>query len=62
MADRSIDTMLGTGTVVLTLASGKTFKLKNVKHVLSIAKNLVSGGLFFDAGMRLDLHSESFMT
>ncbi|XP_077242586.1 uncharacterized protein LOC143883110 [Tasmannia lanceolata] len=56
MVDRSTTDVLGSGTVVLTLTSGKTLTLKNVKHVPSIPKNLVSGSLLCDAGMRLDFH------
>lgn len=54
MANRSAADVLGTGTVVLTLTSGKTLTLKQVKHVPTIAKNLISGSLLCDAGMRLD--------
>jgi len=54
MADRSTAVVLGTGTVVLILTSGKTLTLKSVKLVPSIFKNLVSGGLLCDAGMRRD--------
>ena len=52
--DRSTTVVLEIGTVVLTLTSGKTLTLKSVKHVPSIFKNLVSGSLLCDAGMRLD--------
>jgi len=54
MADRSIIDVLETGTVVLTLTSGKTLTLKSVKYVPSIFKNLVSESLLCDARMRLD--------
>ncbi|XP_020264309.1 uncharacterized protein LOC109840177 [Asparagus officinalis] len=54
MVGRSVVLVLGTGTVVLTLSSGKTLALKDVKYVPSITKNLVSGSLLCDAGMRLD--------
>ncbi|XP_077227070.1 uncharacterized protein LOC143860368 [Tasmannia lanceolata] len=54
MVGRSTTNVLGSGTVVLTLTSGKTVTLQNVKHVPSIAKNLVFGSLLCDAGMRLD--------
>ena len=53
MANRSTAAVLRTGTVVLTLTSGKTLTLKSVKHVPSISKNLISGSLLCDAGMRL---------
>ena len=51
MVDRST-AVLGTRTAMLTLTSGKTLTLKNVKHVLLIFKNLVSGSLLCDAGLR----------
>jgi hypothetical protein len=35
----------GVGTVDLKLTSGKTVQLKNVHHVPSIRKNLISGSL-----------------
>jgi len=54
MVDRSTAAVLGIGTMVLTLTSGKTLTLKSVKHIPSIFKNLVSGSLLCDAGMRLD--------
>ncbi|XP_077221974.1 uncharacterized protein LOC143855796 [Tasmannia lanceolata] len=54
MADRSSAAVLGVGTVVVELTSGKTLTPKDVKHVPSIAKNLISGSLPCDAGMRLD--------
>ena len=57
MADRSTADVLGIGTVVLNLTSGKTLTLKDVKHVPTIAKNLVSGGMLCDIGMRLDFQS-----
>jgi predicted RNA-binding protein YlxR (DUF448 family) len=37
--------VLGAGTVNLKFTSGKTVLLKNVKHVPSIKKNLVSGSM-----------------
>jgi hypothetical protein len=37
--------VLGVGTVNLKLASGKIARLKNVQHVPTIKKNLVSGSL-----------------
>jgi len=44
--------------VELTLTSEKTLTLKTVKHDPSISKNLVSGSLLCDAGMRLDFQGE----
>jgi hypothetical protein len=37
--------VLGVGTVNLKFTSGKTVLLKNVQHVPSIKKNLVSGSM-----------------
>ena len=54
MADHSIAAVLGIGTVIISLTSGKTLTLKEVKHVPSISKNLVSGSLLCGAGMRMD--------
>ena len=42
MGNGSHARVLGTGTVVLKFTSGKTVLLKNVQHVSSIKKNLVS--------------------
>ena len=61
MADHFTAVVLGTGTVVLTLTSGKTLTLKSVKHVPSIFKNLVSRSLLCDAGMRLDFQGEKII-
>ena len=41
-----------------TLTSEKSLTLKNIKHVLSISKNLVSESLLYDAGMRLHFQGE----
>ena len=57
MADRSTEAVLGTGTLVLNLTSGKTLTLKDVKYVPTIVKNLVSRGMLCDIGMRLDFQS-----
>ena len=54
MTDRSTATVLGTGTLVLTLTLGKTLTLKSVKHVPSISKNLVSGSMLSNVRMRPD--------
>jgi len=42
MGNRSYTCVLGVGTVILKFTSGKTVLLKNVQHVPSIKKNLVS--------------------
>ena len=43
----------GVGTVVLKLTSGKIVQLKNVHHVPSIKKNLISGSLLCRDGYKL---------
>jgi hypothetical protein len=43
MGNRSHARVLGVGTVILKFTSEKTVLLKNVQHVPSIKKNLVSG-------------------
>jgi hypothetical protein len=43
MGNRSHVCVLGVGTVIPKFTSGKTVLLKNVQHVPSIKKNLVSG-------------------
>ncbi|KAK1629438.1 hypothetical protein QYE76_003753 [Lolium multiflorum] len=45
MGNGSRASVRGVGTVDLKFTSGKTIKLKNVQHVPSINKNLVSGSL-----------------
>ena len=47
----------GVGTVDLKFTSGKTVQLKNVQHVPSIKKNLVSGSLLCRDGFRLAFES-----
>ena len=47
----------GVGTVDLKLTSGKTVQLKNVHHVPSINKNLVSGSLLCKDGFKLVFES-----
>jgi hypothetical protein len=48
------------GTIDLKLTSGKTVQLKNVQHVLSINKNLVSGSLLYRDGFKVVLESNKF--
>ena len=51
-------TVHGVGTVDLEqLTSGKTVKLKNVQHVPSIRKNLISGSLLCGDGYKLVFES-----
>jgi hypothetical protein len=49
--------VLGVGTVMLKFTSGKTLLLKNVQHVPSIKKNLVSGSLICRDGYKLVFES-----
>jgi hypothetical protein len=44
--------VLGAGTVTRTFTSGKTTQLKNVQHVPTIKKNLVSGSLLCRDGFK----------
>ena len=50
-------TVRGVGTVDLKLTSGKTMQLKNVQHVPSIRKNLISGSLLCHDGYILVFES-----
>jgi hypothetical protein len=47
----------GVGSVDLKLTSGKTVQLKNVHHVPSIKKNLISGSLLCRNGYKLVFES-----
>jgi hypothetical protein len=47
----------GVGTIDLKLTSGKTMQLKNVQHVPSIRKNLISGTLLCRDGYKLVFES-----
>src|SRR5438105_6666255 len=53
MRNRSHAYVHGVGTVDLKLTSGKIVRLKNVHHVPSINKNLVSGSLLCRDGYKL---------
>nr|ABG66107.1 retrotransposon protein, putative, Ty1-copia subclass [Oryza sativa Japonica Group] len=53
MGNGSLAAVLGVGTVDLKFTSGKTVQLKNMQHVLSIKKNLVSSSLLCRDGFRL---------
>jgi hypothetical protein len=57
MENGSHTCVLGVGTVILKLTSGKTMLLKNVQHVPSIKKNLVSGSLLCRYGYKLVFES-----
>jgi hypothetical protein len=47
----------GVGTINLKLTSGKTVQLKNVQHVPSIRKNLISGSMLCRDGYKLVFES-----
>jgi len=47
----------GVGTVDLKLTSRKTVQLKNVQHVPSIRKNLISGSPLYHDGYKLMFES-----
>jgi hypothetical protein len=51
----------GVGTVDLKLTSGKIVQLKNVQHLLSINKNLVSGSLLCRDGFKVVLELNKFV-
>nr|ABA96132.1 retrotransposon protein, putative, Ty1-copia subclass [Oryza sativa Japonica Group] len=57
MGNGSLAAVHGVGTVDLKFTSGKTVQLKNVQHVPSIKKNLVSGSLLCREGFRLVFES-----
>jgi hypothetical protein len=57
MGNRSHARVLGVGTVILKFTLGKTMLLKNVHHVPSIKKNLVSGSLLYRDGYKLVFES-----
>ena len=57
MGNCSYARVLGAGTVILKFTSGKTVLLKNVQHVLSIKKNLVSGSQMCRDGFKIVLES-----
>ena len=50
-------TVLGVGTVDLKFTLGKIVQLKNMLHVPSIKKNLVSGPRFMKDGFKLVFES-----
>jgi hypothetical protein len=57
MGNGSHARILGVGTVILKFSSRKTVLLKNVQHVPSIKKNLVSGSLLCRDGYKLVFES-----
>jgi hypothetical protein len=57
MGNASRAHVLGAGTVNLKFTSGKTVLLKNMQHVPSIKKNLVSGSMMCRDGYQIVLES-----
>jgi hypothetical protein len=57
MGNGSHACVLGVDTVVLKFTSGKTMLLKNVQHIPSIKKNLVSGSQMCRDGFKIVLES-----
>jgi len=49
--DESCD-IVGKGDVMISLSNGLTLKLKNVRHVLKLKRNLISVGQLADGGMK----------
>ena len=61
MGNRSHVCVLGVGTVILKFTSGKTVLLKNVQHVPSIKKNLVSGSQLCRDGYKIVFESNKYV-
>jgi hypothetical protein len=61
MGNGSHATVRGVGTIDLKLTSGKIVQLKNVQHVLTIAKNLVSRSLLRRDGFKVVIESNKFV-
>ncbi|XP_071678591.1 uncharacterized protein [Lolium perenne] len=61
MGNGSHASVHGVGTVDLKFTSGKTVQLKNVHHVPSINKNLVSGSLLCRDGYKIVFESNKFV-
>ena len=59
MGNRTHARVLGVGTVNLKFTLGKTVQLKNVQHVPTIKKNLVSGSLLCRDGFKLVFESNN---
>jgi hypothetical protein len=53
--------VLGAGTVNLKFTSEKTVLLKNVQHVSSIKKNLVSGSIIYRDGYKIVFESNKYV-
>jgi hypothetical protein len=61
MGNGSHATVRGVGTIDLKLTSGKIVQLKNMQHVPTIGKNLVSGTLLFRDGFKVVIESNKFV-
>jgi hypothetical protein len=61
MGNGSHASVHGTGTVDLKFTLGKIMQLKNVHHVPSIHKNLVSGTLLYRDGFKVVLESNKLV-
>jgi hypothetical protein len=61
MGNESHASVHGIGMVDLKLTSGKIMQLKNMQHVPSINKNLVSGSLLCKDGFKVVLESNKFV-
>jgi hypothetical protein len=53
MGNRACTAVRGVGSIDLKLTSGKTVQLKNMHHVPSIKKNLISGSSLCHDGYKL---------
>lgn len=58
MGNSSTSKIVGIGIVLLPLTSGKTLTLKNVYHILSIRKNLVSVHKLDENGFKVAFESK----
>jgi hypothetical protein len=61
MGNGSHATVRGVGTVDLKLTSETIVQLKNVQHVPTIGKNLVSGSLLCRDGFKVVIESNKFV-
>jgi hypothetical protein len=61
MRNGSHTSVHGVGTVDLKLTLGKIVQLKNMQHVPSINKNLVTGSLLCRDGFKVVLESNKFV-
>ena len=61
MENGSHASVRGVGTIDLKFTSGKIMQLKNVQHVPTINKNLVSGSLLCKDGFKVVLESNKLV-